>query len=125
MIYNRYSTTKLLTASRQLHLLGHKAQHLQHRLPLPLTQDRTLVILEHDPPHGLARFAQLANKVARLDVPQFDAAVVPAADDEPVVVLQTGDRVVVCAYPLKAGVVDEVKDDDPAIGAARDEGVVR
>lgn len=59
----------------------------------------------------------------RRRTPEFDTTVVSARDDEPIVELQTSDRVVVGAEPMLSLKCCEVVYDHSTIGTARDEHV--
>ena len=100
-----------------------EAQQLQHRLPLPLTEDHTLVIPERHAPHCVARPAQLADELPSPYIPQLHPPVVASRDDEPVIKLQAGHAVIVCAKPMEARIGREVEYDHPAVRSARDEQI--
>lgn len=102
-----------------------KADHLQHRLALPLQQYNTLVISEGDPPYRVPSPTELPHKGARPEVPKLDAAIVPAGNDKPLVELKACHRIVMCAQAVDAGVGREVEGDDATVGSARDERVSR
>ena len=55
--------------------------------------------------------------------PQLDATVVPAGNDEPIVELEAGDRVVVRAQAVACLERGEVEYDDAAVGPTSDEDV--
>lgn len=102
-----------------------RRSHLHDGLASPLAEHDALVLLERDAPHGLARPAQLADEGPRPEVPELDAAVVAARDDEAVVELEARDRVVVRAEPVQALERREREDDDAPVRAAGDEDVGR
>lgn len=101
-----------------------EAQDLQNRLPSPLTEDHTLILLERDPPNGITWPGEFPDERPRPRVPELDTSVVPAGNDETLVKLEAGDRVVVRAETVDALEGGEVEDDDPAVGATGDEAVV-
>lgn len=90
---------------------------------MPLAQDGALVVLEVESPHDLARLGQFSDEVAGLDVPQLDSSIVSGRYDESVIELKAGDRVVVGADPLQAGVCCQVEDDDSTVRTACDQDI--
>lgn len=102
---------------------GSERDHLHHRLPLALAEQHRLVVAQGDSPDGLAWLREFANEGAGLEVPELDAAIVTAGDDEAVVELETGDRVIVGAEAMDALERVEREDDHAAVRAARDEHV--
>ncbi len=116
-------TFQSLSVFHHSDLIRHEGKHLKDRLSSPLAKNSTLIIPKSDPPNRLARLRQLSDKVARPDIPELDPSVVAARDDESIVKLQTGDRIIVSADPLQAGIVDQIEDDHSSVGTAGDEGV--
>jgi hypothetical protein len=95
--------------------------HLHDRLAPSLQQHHTPVVLERHPPDRLAWLRQLPHERPTPQIPKLQPPVIPAADDEAIVELEAGDRVVVREEVEEAFVGGEVEDDDSAVGAASDE----
>lgn len=74
-----------LTSS--LALSRSETDDFQTRPPLSLTEHHNPLASKTRPPNGITRFRQLPHKLARLHIPQFDASVVPAGNDESLIKL--------------------------------------
>lgn len=100
-----------------------EAEHLEDGAAVALAEDGALIVAEADTPDGIARLCKLADERAGTDVPELNAAVAAARDDEAVIELQAGDRVVVRAQSVHGREVGQVEDDNTTVRASRNEAI--
>lgn len=81
------------------------------------------LILESHAPHSLALSNQLANQVARLQVPDFDTAVTTTANNTSIIELQACHAVIVRSQPVNGDKFRERPDPDRAVRATCDKSV--
>lgn len=90
---------------------------------VPESHGYAFLILESHAPHGLALSNQLANQVARLQVPDFDTAVAATADNTSIIELQACHAVIVGSEPVNGDEFRERPNSDGAIRATCDKSV--
>jgi hypothetical protein len=102
-----------------------KAENFNDHLSLALTDHDDAVIPERDTPHCVGWLGQLANKIAGLQVPQFDPTVVASGNDVSVVELNARNRVIVGTDPVDTLSCGHVEDNNATIRTTGSQDVVR
>lgn len=100
-------------------LSRYKAKNLDNHFPFTLANHDDAIISEGDAPHCIGRLGQLAHKVAGLQIPQLNSAVVASGHNVTVVELDAGDGIIVGTDAMDALASRHVKDNDASVRAAR------